>query len=64
MYDHIHRQLAHSRTADLRRAQPAIRRRRSLPDRPPPRIRRHAAAAAAKAAARLDAEAARRIIAR
>lgn len=64
MYDHIHRQIAQSRTADLRRAQPAARHRRGIPEKPPPWIRRHAATAAAKAAARLDAESAHRALAR
>ena len=63
MYDHIHRQIAHSRTADLQRAQPGARHRRGIPEKPPPRIRRRAAIAAAKAAARLDAESAQRELA-
>lgn len=63
MHDHIHRQIAHSRTADLQRAQSHSARRRSFPDKPPNRIRRQAAAAAAKAAKRLDAESAQRAIA-
>lgn len=63
MYDHIHRQLARSRSADLRRDQPSGARRRSIPEKPPPWIRRQAASAAARAAVRLDGESARRAIA-
>ena len=53
MHDHIHRQIARSRTADLQRAQSYGARRRSFPEKPPPSpgwIRRRAAAAAAKRA--------------
>ena len=52
MHDHIHRQIAHSRTADLQRAQSQRARRRSFPEKPPPRrwIRRQVAAATAKRA--------------
>jgi hypothetical protein len=64
MHDHIHRQIAHSRTADLQRAQSHRARRRSFPEKPPPSIRKRAASAAAKAAQRLDAESAQRAIAR
>ena len=63
MYDHIHRQIAGTRNADLQRSHSAGGRRRGLSEKPPPWLRRHAAAAAARAAARLDADAARRIIA-
>jgi hypothetical protein len=63
MYDHIHRQLARSRDADLRRRQPWAAQHRGRPDRPPPWLRRRAAQAAARAANRLDAESARRALA-
>ena len=64
MHDHIHRQIAISRSADVQRAQPSRARRRSFPEKPPPRYRRQAASAIAKAAARIDAESAQRAIAR
>lgn len=63
MHDHIHRQIARSTVAD-RSAKASLRaQRRHGPDRPPPWLRKQAALAAAKAAARLDAEAARGVIA-
>jgi hypothetical protein len=64
MHDHIHRQIAFSRHADLQRAQSSRARKRSFPEKPPPRFRKQAAASIARAAARLDAESAQRAIAR
>lgn len=63
MHDHIHREIAHARSADRRRVASGHIRARDIRDRPPPRLRRHVAQLAARAAARLDAEAARGVIA-
>lgn len=63
MHDHIHRQIARNTIADRSRQASWNEHRRNVPDRPPPWLRKQAALAAAKAAARLDAEAARGVIA-